>query len=138
MRHLVDENPRKLRKRAIQSDPPFAKKRSRVHRPVPVPQSACDIHLHRRAGQRWHSPPDRKHPVVLGVFKLEGTDCGHPFRVSSEVQAQRELDLPVGPDADLVRHCRCQNTEVSASCGRGKWDARLKARSSRPRGQTRR
>src|SRR5450759_3924881 len=54
VRHLVDENPRKLRPRTIERDPPFAQKRPRMHRPAPVPQPAHHIYPHRQTRKRWH------------------------------------------------------------------------------------
>ena len=56
VRHLVDEDSRKLRARAIESDPPLAEKRCRMHRPAPVTQRAHDIHPDGRASQRRHAP----------------------------------------------------------------------------------
>ena len=36
-----------------------------------------------------------------------------------EVQPQRELNLTVGSDSDLIRNCRCRDSEVTAGIGSG-------------------
>ena len=74
MCYLVDENPGKLRARAVQSDSPFAQKRPRMHRPAPVPQTGHEIDPHWRTGQRWHTPHDRRNPRVREkeTLALEG------------------------------------------------------------------
>ena len=64
VRHLVNENPRKLRARAIESDPPFAQKRARMHRAAAVPQPAHRSDPHRRPAAAPASAQNARCAVV--------------------------------------------------------------------------
>ena len=51
-----------------------------------------------------------------------------------EVQPQRQLDLPVGADADLVGHGRGQDSEIASRGGRRERDAGLQSAAPGPVG----
>ena len=92
VRHLVNENPRKLRARAIQSDPPFAQKRPRMHRARAGPAVRSPVHPYRLATERRHAAQNAR---MRGLrARTDPCDTKTGYRRSKQMAARVRHETP--------------------------------------------